>query len=156
MRDDRNLRIGFLSAGGWDTHANQGAAKGQLANNLNNLALGLVQLRAEFAQKGDLVLVVSEFGRTCAENGTRGTDHGFGNAMWLIGDAVNGGRTHGVWSGLARANLNENRDLPVHHDHRAVLAQALKSTFGVSDSTLQTLLPGSSWDKRLDLMFRKA
>jgi uncharacterized protein (DUF1501 family) len=155
MRNDRNLRLGFLSAGGWDTHANQGAATGQLAGNLGNLARGLTQLRAEFDQPGDVIVVMSEFGRTSAENGTRGTDHGFGNAMWLIGNRVQGGKAHGVWTGLARGNLNENRDLPAHHDYRAVLAQVLRSTFTTNDSQLQSLLPGSNWDSRLDALMHR-
>jgi uncharacterized protein (DUF1501 family) len=156
MRNDPQLRLGFLSAGGWDTHANQGNAAGQLANNLGNLARGLVQLRNEFDQPGDLIIVMSEFGRTAAENGTRGTDHGFGNALWLIGSRVQGGKVHGQWTGLARGNLNENRDLPAHHDYRAVLAQALRGTFSLSDAALQNLLPGSNWDTRLDGAFRRA
>jgi uncharacterized protein (DUF1501 family) len=155
MRNDPQLRLGFLSAGGWDTHANQGNATGQLANNLSNLARGLAQLRSEFDQSGDLIIVMSEFGRTAAENGTKGTDHGFGNALWLIGNRVQGGKVHGQWTGMARGNLNENRDLPAHHDYRAVIAQALRSTFAVPDSQLQMLLPGSNWDQRLDGVFRR-
>jgi uncharacterized protein (DUF1501 family) len=155
MRNDPRLRLGFLSAGGWDTHANQGNATGQLANNLGALARGLAQLRSEFDQPGDLIIVMSEFGRTAFENGTKGTDHGFGNALWLIGNRVNGGKVHGQWSGLARGNLNDSRDLPAHHDYRAVLAQALRSTFALPDSQLQALLPGSDWDQRLDGLLRK-
>ncbi len=155
MRNDPRLRLGFLSAGGWDTHANQGNALGPLANNLGNLARGLAQLRSEFDQAGDLIIVMSEFGRTAAENGTKGTDHGFGNALWLIGNRVHGGKVHGQWTGLARGNLNDNRDLPAHHDYRAVLAQALRSTFALPDSQLQSLLPASTWDKSLDGLFRK-
>jgi uncharacterized protein (DUF1501 family) len=155
MRNDRNLTIGFLSAGGWDTHANQGNATGQLANNLGNLAAGLSQLRQHFNEPGDVILVMSEFGRTSAENGTRGTDHGFGNALWLIGNSVNGGKWHGQWTGLARGNLNENRDLPAHHDYRAVLAQVLRRTMALPDSALARLLPGANWDARLDGLMRK-
>ena len=154
MRNDPTLRLGFLSAGGWDTHANQGAATGQLANNLGNLARGLAQLRTEIDQPGDVIVVMSEFGRTAQENGTKGTDHGFGNAMWLIGNRVSGGKVHGQWTGLARGNLNDNRDLPAHHDYRAVLAQALRSSFALPDSQLQALLPGSNWDQRLNGLFR--
>ena len=156
MRNDRSLRLGFLSAGGWDTHANQGAATGQLAGNLGNLARGLAQLRSEFDQAGDVIVVMSEFGRTSAENGTKGTDHGFGNAMWLIGNRVNGGKAHGQWSGMARGNLNEARDLPAHHDYRSALAQVMRGTFGTSDSQLQTLLPGSSWDTGLYGLMKRA
>jgi uncharacterized protein (DUF1501 family) len=131
-----------LSAGGWDTHANQGAVNGQLANNLGNLARGIAQLRQDFSEPGDVIVVMSEFGRTSAENGTRGTDHGFGNAMWLIGNRVAGGRWHGQWTGLARGNLNEGRDLPAHHDYRAVLAQVLRGTFALGDGQLADVLPG--------------
>lgn len=155
MRNDRRLRLGFLSAGGWDTHANQGAINGQLANNLGNLAAGIAQLRAAFHERDDVIVVLSEFGRTCAENGTRGTDHGFGNAMWLIGNRIRGGQWHGQWTGLARGNLNEARDLPAHHDYRAVLAQVLRATFSLNDTALASLLPATNWDSRLDSLFRK-
>jgi uncharacterized protein (DUF1501 family) len=155
MRNDRKLRVGFLSAGGWDTHANQGSVNGQLANNLGNLAAGIAQLRQNFNDSGDVIVVMSEFGRTSAENGTRGTDHGFGNALWLIGNSVNGGQWHGQWSGMAKANLNEGRDLPAHHDYRAVLAQVLRNTFALPDAQLASILPQTNWDQRLDKMLRK-
>ena len=156
MRNDRSLSLGFLSAGGWDTHANQGNATGQLADRLGNLAKGIVQLRQEFSEPDDTIVVMSEFGRTSAENGTRGTDHGFGNALWLLGNRIQGGQWHGKWTGLARGNLNDNRDLPAHHDYRAVLAQVLRGTFGLSDSALATVLPGAKWDAGLDSLLRKA
>jgi uncharacterized protein (DUF1501 family) len=154
MRQDRRLRLGFLSAGGWDTHANQGAASGALANNLGNLAAALVQLRRDFSQPNDVVIVCSEFGRTSAENGTRGTDHGHGNTLWLMGNRVNGGRWHGTWSGLAQGNLHEGRDLPVHHDFRAVFAQVLRSNLGLNNAQLDRLFPGFVWDRGLDGLMR--
>lgn len=154
MRNDLNLRLGFLSAGGWDTHANQGNATGQLANNLGNLGRAIAQLRQDFSEPGDVVVVMSEFGRTAVENGTRGTDHGYGNAMWLVGNRINGGRWHGQWTGLARGNLNEARDLPAHHDYRAVLAQVMRNTFAMQDSALASLFPNSQWDTRLDGLMR--
>ena len=155
MRLDPALRIGFLSAGGLDTHANQGNVNGQLANNLGNLARGIAQLRQDFSEPDDVLVVMSEFGRTARENGTKGTDHGYGNAMWLIGNRINGGRWHGQWSGLANANLNESRDLPAHHDYRAVLAHLLRATFALPDSALASVLPGTRWDNRLDGMLRR-
>lgn len=154
MRADRRLRLGFLSAGGWDTHANQGDHRGVLANNLAALAATLVQLRRTFSEPDDVVLVASEFGRTSAENGSRGTDHGHGNLMWLMGSRVQGGRWHGGWSGLASANLHEQRDLPVLNDFRAVIAQALRATQGLTASELDRLFPGFSWDPSLDGMFK--
>ena len=150
MRQDRKLRLGFLSAGGWDTHFNQGGATGALATNLTSLAQTLVQLRRDFNRPDDVVVVCSEFGRTSAENGTRGTDHGHGNALWLMGTRVNGGRWHGNWTGLAAANLHEGRDLPVHHDFRAVLAQVVRGSQGVQAKALDRLFPGFAWDAALD------
>jgi uncharacterized protein (DUF1501 family) len=145
MREDRGLTLGFLSTGGWDTHANQGNAQGQLARNLGNLATALAQLRAAFREPGDVIAVVSEFGRTCAENGTRGTDHGFGNAIWLLGNRIHGGRWHGQWEGLAPDRLNEQRDLPAFHDYRAVLSLVLQGTQNVNDTQLAALFPGSPY-----------
>nr|WP_294887073.1 DUF1501 domain-containing protein [uncultured Limnobacter sp.] len=150
MRQDSNLRLGFISAGGWDTHANQGSVNGVLARNLSNLASALVQLRKDFSQPNDVVLVCSEFGRTSFENGTGGTDHGRGNTMWLMGNRVHGGRWHGQWKGLVKHHLHEGRDLPVHHDFRAVLAQVLRATHALQGAQLARLFPGYAWDKSLD------
>ena len=154
MRQNRALTLGFLSAGGWDTHANQGAATGTLARNLEGLGNALVQLRRDFSSPQDVIVVLSEFGRTAAENGTRGTDHGHGNAMWLMGDAVNGGRWHGGWNGLAPDQLNEGRDLPVLNDYKAVLAQVLRATHGLSNPQLAQLFPELAWDDSLNALMR--
>lgn len=156
MRQNRRLQLGFLSAGGWDTHANQGNAKGLLANNLSNLATALAQLRLAFSESNDMVVVCSEFGRTAKENGTRGTDHGHGNTMWLMGNQVNGGRWHGRWDGLATGQLHEGRDLPVHHDFRAVLAQVLRVNQGLSSDQVARVFPGMTWDASLSTMMRTA
>lgn len=141
MQRDPRLRIGFLSAGGWDTHANQGGVQGQLANGLGQLARALLELQAAFARPNDLIVVASEFGRTAAENGTRGTDHGHGNALWVLGPRVQGGRWHGRWEGLAQGQLNEGRDLPVFHDYRAVMSLLLQRTQGAGDAQLAALFP---------------
>ena len=154
MRQNRQLKIGFLSSGGWDTHINQGNVTGQLANNFTNLTNTLMQLREAFSEPNDLVVVASEFGRTCAENGTRGTDHGHGNVMWLMGNAVQGGQCHGRWDGLSKDKLNEGRDLPVHHDFRGVMTQALTRCLGVRDTLLTDLFPGYRRDSNLKGLFK--
>jgi uncharacterized protein (DUF1501 family) len=154
MQQNPQLQLGFLSSGGWDTHINQGNVTGQLANNLGNLSNTLLQLRVQFNQPNDVVMVASEFGRTCSENGTRGTDHGHGNVMWLMGNAVQGGQWHGRWDGLATDKLNEGRDLPVHHDFRAVFAQVLHRNFGLTKGKLDGLFPGYKWDSALDALFK--
>ncbi len=156
MRSDRRLRLGFLSAGGWDTHANQGAATGALSQNFARLGQALVQLQQDFSENGDVIVVVSEFGRTVAENGTRGTDHGHGNTMWLIGNRINGGRWHGEWTGLSSGSLHEGRDLPVHHDFRSVFFQVLHAGFSLNDKQLQDVFPGGEFDARLAKLMKHA
>jgi uncharacterized protein (DUF1501 family) len=110
MRNDGRIQLAFLALGGWDTHAGQGAATGQLANRLAPLGQGLAVLAERLGPQFDdtLVLVMSEFGRTARENGNGGTDHGHGNVMWLMGGAVRGGR--GVWGvGRGRRRRTERR-----------------------------------------------
>lgn len=154
MRRDPAARIGFLAAGGWDTHAQQGATRGVLAAHFSALADALLQLRKDFDAPDDVIAVISEFGRTVAENGTRGTDHGHGNAIWLIGNAVSGGRWHGRWTGLAPERLHEGRDLPVHHDFRAVFARVLACVAGLTADEAQQLFPGHAEDAALAGLMR--
>jgi uncharacterized protein (DUF1501 family) len=154
MRQNRQLKIGFLSSGGWDTHINQGNVTGLLANNFTNLSNTLMQLREAFNEPKDVVMVASEFGRTCAENGTRGTDHGHGNVMWLMGNSVQGGRWHGQWSGLANNQLNEGRDLPVHHDFRVILSMAIQQSLGLSKKQARQVFSGFNSDLELDGLFK--
>src|SRR5688500_15310782 len=105
-------RIAVIEVGGWDTHANQGAEQGQLANRLRGLDRGLETLRTSLgsAWKDTAVLVVTEFGRTVAVNGTRGTDHGTATCAFLSGGAVSGGRVIADWPGLANGDLYQQRD----------------------------------------------
>ncbi len=133
-------RIAVVEAGGWDTHANQGAAEGQLANRLGGLDAGLGKLKDELGTAWDktVVAVVTEFGRTVRVNGTRGTDHGTGAAAILAGGAVNGGRVIADWPGLSGRSLFEDRDLQPTIDLRslfkAVLAEHLQIGQGFIES----------------------
>ena len=113
-----------------------------------------MQLRVAFSEPNDLVMVASEFGRTCAENGTRGTDHGHGNVMWLMGNAVQGGQWHGQWSGLAKNQLNEGRDLPVHHDFRLILSMAIQRSLGLTKNQTTQVFSGFHVDQGLDGLFK--
>jgi uncharacterized protein (DUF1501 family) len=87
-----------------------------------------------------VVLTMSEFGRTARENGTRGTDHGHANAMFIIGDAVKGGKVYGNWKGLATDKLYEGRDLDVTTDFRDVFAEVANKHLG--NKNLEKLFPG--------------
>jgi uncharacterized protein (DUF1501 family) len=84
---------------------------------------------------------MSEFGRTFRENGSGGTDHGHGNALWLLGGAVQGGRVLGEQAPLSADTLHEARDLPVLNDYRQVLAGVFGRLYGLSASDLDHILP---------------
>jgi uncharacterized protein (DUF1501 family) len=81
----------------------------------------------------DVVLVtMSEFGRTVRENGNRGTDHGHGNAMLILGGPVKGGKVYGKWPGLEREQLYEGRDLALTTDFRSVFAEVTSKHLGAA------------------------
>ena len=144
MRRDPNVQIAFLALGGWDTHVNQGGAKGQLANRLQPLGQGLAELATRLGPTFDdtTILVVSEFGRTVRQNGTGGTDHGHGNVMWALGGNVAGGKVHGRWPGIDAPSLHEGRDLAVTTDFRQVLAGVCAYNLGLPDAKLAAVFPG--------------
>ena len=140
---DRHIRLVFLSLGGWDTHVNQGKARGQLANRLQPLGDGLAALARGLGGAWDdtIVVVLSEFGRTVRENGNGGTDHGHGNVIWVLGGGVRGGRIYGDWPGLATAQLYQGRDLAVTTDYRVVLAAILERHLHLDDRQLAHVFP---------------
>src|SRR6185295_11790381 len=102
-----------FDATGWDTHANEGAAQGQLSYRLGALDSGLRTLKEQLGPvwKDTAVLIATEFGRTAATNGTRGTDHGTGAAAFLVGGAGHGGGGVADWPGLSARALYQGRDL---------------------------------------------
>jgi uncharacterized protein (DUF1501 family) len=143
MQRDPRIELGFMSIGGWDTHINQGNAQGQLANNLRLLGQGVSLLAQELGRSFDdtVIVVMSEFGRTVRENGNKGTDHGRGNVMWVLGGNVQGQRIYGDWRGLATADLEDGRDVPVTTDFRAVLATIFAEHWRLDDAKLSQILP---------------
>ena len=140
-------RVAALDMGGWDTHANQGAAKGRLFDNLGGLADGLAALKESLgpAWRDTAVVVVTEFGRTVAVNGTGGTDHGTATVALVLGGAVDGGRIVTDWPGLARAQLYQNRDLKPTTDLRSVLKAVLQPQLQLSTDALgRNVFPDST------------
>lgn len=152
-------RIAVIEVGGWDTHANQGAEQGQLANRLRSLDQGLEGLRTSLgpAWKNTAMLVVTEFGRTVAVNGTRGTDHGTATCAFLLGGAVQGGRVIADWPGLATADLYQQRDLKPTRDLRSVFKGVLAEHLGATESDLETkVFPDSRRATPFDGLIRRA
>ena len=128
------LEIAFAESSNWDHHVNEGGATGILANRLDDFARGIAALATDLGDRMDdvMILTMSEFGRAVAENGNRGTDHGHGNAMLLLGGGVRGGRVYGAWPGLDAEDRFEGRDLAVTTDFRDVFGEVVVRHLGVS------------------------
>jgi uncharacterized protein (DUF1501 family) len=139
IKSDVGLEVAFTDVGGWDTHAGEGGAQGQLANNLRQFSDAIAAFNRDLGSRmGDVVLVtMSEFGRTVRENGNRGTDHGHANFMMIVGGGVKGGKVYGKWPGLV--DLYENRDLAITTDFRDVFAELLTKQLGVA--SLKSVFP---------------
>jgi uncharacterized protein (DUF1501 family) len=140
---DPSVQLAFFDLGGWDTHVNQGSSQGQLANHLKPLAEGLAGLAKGLgpAYRDTVIVVMSEFGRTVRENGNRGTDHGHGNLLWVLGGPVKGGRVYGTWPGLAEGALYQGRDLAITSDFRSALAAVLQRHLRLDKRALETVFP---------------
>ncbi|MDA0788834.1 MAG: DUF1501 domain-containing protein [Proteobacteria bacterium] len=154
LSDANGPAIAVLEVNGWDTHAAQGATTGRLANKLRGLDETLTSLRTGLGKnwQNTVVLAVTEFGRTVAANGTKGSDHGVGGAALLLGGAVIGGRVIADWQGLDPQHLHKGRDLPATIDQRQIFKAVLVDHLGADpdlvedrvfpDSRLATRLPG--------------
>lgn len=142
---DNSMQVAFLDVGGWDTHINQGGSTGQLATHLKTFSNGVsaIVTGLENAFQDTVVAVISEFGRTVKENGHAGTDHGHGNVMWILGGAVRGGKVYGVWPGLKKDSLYENRDLAVTTDFRQVLGYVLQKHFQLPQTSINAIFPNT-------------
>lgn len=129
--------IVMVPLAGWDTHSEQ---KRRLTRLLGGLDEGLAAMKQEIEADWDrtCVVICSEFGRTAAQNGTGGTDHGTGGLMMLAGGAVAGGRLHGDWPGLGRSALFEQRDLAPANDVTSVLKGVLRDHLGIDRQVLNT------------------
>ncbi|HZP67598.1 MAG TPA: DUF1501 domain-containing protein [Rudaea sp.] len=144
MRDE--YRLGFVDVGGWDTHVNEGGARGQLAGNLDNLSRGLDAFASALGPEWNntVVVVLSEFGRTFRENGNRGTDHGHGSVYWVLGGGIAGGRIAGQQVRVQASTLVQNRDYPVLNDYRAVLGGLFARLWGLDRDRIGQVFPRSA------------
>jgi len=147
LRREDGPKVAVFDTSGWDTHANEGGAQGQLASRLGELDTGLATLHEELgtAWKDSAVLLVTEFGRTAAINGTRGTDHGTATVAFLLGGAVAGGHVITDWPGLSARALYQGRDLAATLDLRSVLKGLLMEHLAVPARALeQEVFPDSA------------
>jgi uncharacterized protein (DUF1501 family) len=157
MRSEGGPEVAVIEATGWDTHANQGGAKGALAQRLAALDQALRSLADDLGPlwSQTAVLIITEFGRTAAMNGTRGTDHGTGGCAFLAGGAVRGGRVLADWPGLSKTALLDNRDLRPTLDLRSVFKGVLDEHMHVAGKTLASrVFPDSNGARPLQGLLR--
>jgi uncharacterized protein (DUF1501 family) len=140
MTQPNGPQLVALSAEGFDTHANQGAAQGQLANRLlylDSLSEGLREgLGVDWSKT--VVVFATEFGRTARINGTGGTDHGTGSTAILLGGGLKKGGIIGDWPTLKENALYEGRDTRPTVDSRALFKGLLQDHMGVDRRALDT------------------
>jgi len=152
LKRDDGPQVAVFDTTGWDTHANEGSAEGQLAGRLAALDAGLRTLKEQMGPvwNNTAVVLATEFGRTAAINGTRGTDHGTGAAAFLLGGAIKGGRVITDWPGLSSRALYQGRDLQPTLDVRAVLKGVLTEHLQIPGRALESnVFPDSANAKPL-------
>jgi uncharacterized protein (DUF1501 family) len=137
------VKIAFAEVDGWDTHANQGSDKGQLAGRLTGFGDALAALYRDLGDRMSDVVVVtmSEFGRAAHQNGNRGTDHGHGTCFFTMGGSIKGGKVYGDWPTLAPDKLFQERDLAVTTDFRDVFGEICARHFNVGMNDMAKLFP---------------
>jgi uncharacterized protein (DUF1501 family) len=141
------VQVAAVSIDNFDTHANQGAAQGQLANRLvyvdaflNGLQVGLGP-----TWRDSIVVIATEFGRTAHVNGTNGTDHGTASTALVLGGALRRGGIIGDWPTLEQARLFESRDTYPTLDMRALFKGLLRDHLGIDRAVLdRSVFPESA------------
>ena len=155
MHKPNGPRVGLLEFEGFDTHALQGNEEGHHAENLAELDSVLQNFKRSMGNLYDntVVVTVTEFGRTAAENGSRGTDHGYASAIFLAGGLIKGNQVISDWPGLGTKDLYEERDLQMTIDARDVYSEVVKTVFDLDDDDItRHVFPGYTQKHSLGLM----
>ena len=123
----------------FDTHANQGADEngnhGTQLTLIDDIIAGYKEGLGD-AWDRSIILTLTEFGRTVLENGTGGTEHGYGSAGLLAGGAITKSRVISQWPGLAKNEQFEKRDLMSTIDYRSVCAACIEKSLGLDHDVI--------------------
>lgn len=143
IKMDVGMEVAFAESGGWDTHFNQGKESGTFARNVDGLSEAIMAFWNDLGRYQDevTVMTMTEFGRTVAQNGTGGTDHGRASCNFILGNDVNGGLVHGIVNPLAKENLEDGRDLAVTTDFRSVFSEVANVHLGINNTKNKVLFP---------------
>jgi len=154
IKADVGLEVAFAEATNWDHHVAEGGTQGQIAQRLDDFSRGLAALATDLGERlsETVILTMSEFGRAVAENGNRGTDHGHGNAMLVIGGPVKGRKVYGKWPGLGSSQRFEGRDLAVTTDFREVFCEVATRHLSLTPDALARVFPGYTAQSPLGLI----
>jgi uncharacterized protein (DUF1501 family) len=130
LKADDGPRVAVLDHVGFDTHASQ---PGQHADRLREIdaAIGAFRKGMGPVWSDTLVVTVTEFGRTAAENGSWGTDHGWATAIFLLGGRLKKSGIVADWPGLEKKSLFEGRDLKATIDARSLYGAVVSSALGI-------------------------
>ncbi|WOH39454.1 DUF1501 domain-containing protein [Thalassotalea fonticola] len=143
MTGNNGVDCAMLEIGGWDTHNSQTF---RLDRQLKELDSGIAALQTELGDnwQDTVVMIATEFGRTAKENGTGGTDHGTGSAMFIAGGAVQGGKVLGNWPGLAQSQLFNGRDLMPTTNTFSWVGAVLQQHWNLDSNKITKIFPNNS------------
>ncbi len=132
-------RVAVFEVDGFDTHAAQGGVNGSHSDSLIEMDTIFKSLEKGLGNEieNTLVLTLTEFGRTIEQNGGRGTEHGYGSAIFMAGGLLKKSQVYTDWPGLKKKELFEGRDLNSTMDARSIYASAMSTVFDLDFKRVQ-------------------
>lgn len=133
MQSQHGPKVAVIRVPEFDTHANQGTEDGLHSEQLKVVDNVFGALKAGLGPTwaSTVVITITEFGRTIAQNGSAGTDHGYGSACLIAGGLIDQAGIVSDWPGLKPNALHDGRDLQATIDMRSVCAACLEISFGL-------------------------
>lgn len=156
-RLEHSRQLFYAGQGDYDTHANQvsgGRVLGAHADLLTDLALSIKSFYAAMTSMGlqnkVTIVTMSDFGRTFRGNGSAGSDHGWGNANFVIGGGLKPRTLHGLYPKLVLGGENDSEQegtwIPTiaNEEYFGAVAQ----WFGVAQKDMSYVFPNwGEWTK---------